>query len=28
DGGVSGVLLSEESLVDERNGEVAGRGGI
>ncbi|GKB47148.1 hypothetical protein Tco_0897901 [Tanacetum coccineum] len=26
-GGVSGISLSEESLVDERNGEVAGSGG-
>nr|GFD04954.1 hypothetical protein [Tanacetum cinerariifolium] len=28
DGGVSGVSLSEESLADDRNGEVAGNGGI
>ncbi|GJX44572.1 hypothetical protein Tco_0261248 [Tanacetum coccineum] len=27
DGGVSGISLSEESLVDERNKEVAGSGG-
>ncbi|GKD19557.1 hypothetical protein Tco_1208715, partial [Tanacetum coccineum] len=28
DGGVSSISLSEESSVDERNGEVAGSGGI
>ncbi|GJV33389.1 hypothetical protein Tco_1393789 [Tanacetum coccineum] len=27
DGGVSGISLSEESSIDERNGEVAGSGG-
>ncbi|GJX51432.1 hypothetical protein Tco_0278277 [Tanacetum coccineum] len=27
DGGVSGVSLSEESSVDDRNGEVVGSGG-
>ncbi|GJQ90282.1 hypothetical protein Tco_0001421 [Tanacetum coccineum] len=27
DGGVPGISLSEESSVDERNGEVAGSGG-
>ncbi|GKC72847.1 hypothetical protein Tco_1118730 [Tanacetum coccineum] len=27
DGGISGVSLSEELSVDERNGEVAGSGG-
>ncbi|GKE66483.1 hypothetical protein Tco_1520644, partial [Tanacetum coccineum] len=28
DGGVSGVSLSEESSVDDKNGEIAGSGGI
>ncbi|GKG56278.1 hypothetical protein Tco_0577353, partial [Tanacetum coccineum] len=28
DGGVSGISLSEELSVDERNGEVVGSGGI
>ncbi|GKG20071.1 hypothetical protein Tco_0379872, partial [Tanacetum coccineum] len=28
DGGISGVSLSEESSVDDKNGEIAGSGGI